>query len=45
MKIGRKMRKLVPELDPKSCAFQIRTVQVGGHATSIGLETMFWNIL
>jgi predicted DNA-binding ribbon-helix-helix protein len=45
MKIGRKMRKLVSDLDPKSCAFQIRTVRVGGDATSIGLETMFWNIL
>jgi predicted DNA-binding ribbon-helix-helix protein len=39
------MCKLFSELDPKNCAFEIRSVRLGGHVTSIGLEAMFWNIL
>jgi predicted DNA-binding ribbon-helix-helix protein len=39
------MCKLFSRLDPKSYTFQIRSVLLGGHATSIRLEAMFWNIL
>jgi predicted DNA-binding ribbon-helix-helix protein len=39
------MCKLLSELDLKSCAFQIRSVRLGAHVTSIRLEAMFWNIL
>ncbi|MEH2478126.1 putative DNA-binding ribbon-helix-helix protein [Nitrobacteraceae bacterium AZCC 2146] len=39
------MCKLFFGLDPTSYTFQIRSVRLGGHATSIRLEVMFWNIL
>ena len=39
------MCKLFSELDPKSYVSQIRSVRLGGHATSIRLESMFWHVL
>lgn len=39
------MCKLFLGLDPKSYTFQIRSVRLGGHATSIRLEDMFWCVL
>lgn len=39
------MCQLFSGLDPKSYTFQIRSVRLGGHATSIRLEVMFWHVL
>ena len=39
------MCSIFSSIDPQSYAFQTRSVRLGGHATSIRLEAMFWAIL
>ena len=39
------MCSIFSSIDPADYAFQTRSVRLGGHATSIRLEAMFWAIL
>ena len=39
------MCSIFSSMDRRDCVFQTRSVRLGGHATSIRLEAMFWAIL
>ena len=39
------MCSIFSSIDPADYAFQTRSVRLGGHATSIRLEAMFWTVL
>lgn len=39
------MSSLFSSIEPQGCASQTRSVRLGGHATSIRLEAMFWALL
>ncbi len=39
------MCSIFSTIQPETYSFQTRSVRLGGHATSIRLETMYWNIL
>ena len=39
------MCSIFTAIEPKDYAFQTRSVRLGGHATSVRLEAMFWSTL
>lgn len=39
------MCSLFSSIEPRDYAFQTRSVRLGGHATSIRLEALFWAVL
>lgn len=39
------MCRMFAEQPPENYAYQTRSIRIGGHCTSVRLETVFWSIL